>query len=197
MSWYACLDVFPCACLSVAKYGRINHDFVIRPFFNTVAHETRIQSLLCAVEASGALYLYTIQFKGHTVPITLHMAPASCWVYNRKIQIKFPSNIFKNSENFKILSYGTNHLVARSYAQENGRWPLLFLIWVHMRVDGAWGSFYSTNQGTFGLDGLPGGKFGKFDCAPLGTTKPLKSPNKLSQALRMLDAGHYTKYLIV
>ena len=68
---------------------------------------------------------------------------------------------------------------------------------MHMRVDGAWGSFYSTNQGTFGLDGLPGGKFGKFDCAPLGTTKPLKSPNKLSQALRMLDAGHYTKYLIV
>ena len=56
------------------------------------------------------------------------MAPASCWVYNRKIQIKFPSNIFKNSENFKILSYGTNHLVARSYAQENGRWLLLFLI---------------------------------------------------------------------
>ena len=69
MSRYACLDVCPCTCLNVAKCGRINHDFVIRPFFNTVAHETRIQSLLCAVEASGALYLYTIQFKGHTVPM--------------------------------------------------------------------------------------------------------------------------------
>jgi hypothetical protein len=66
-----------------------------------------------------------------------------------------------------------------------------------MRVDGAWGSFYSTNQGTIGLDGVPGGEFGTFDGAILGTSHPLKTPNKLSQALRMLDAGQYTKYLIV